>query len=166
MCEREGNTIQHSPPRCIFPEQKDSPPGVDYRKNLITVPACEEPNTARSKDDDGHAEPDRVHRTDRQGTHRERRDGSGPAVSVAVHRPQCAGAAGNFPVCEGIADRGSVGGHSEAGSGVILKTSRLPRPFFWRGRVGLRRSLVAFCTVCFAPRRPFDGTLGNRFFGV
>ena len=52
MCDREATTAEHAPPRCIFPEVKDTPSGFDYRKNLITVPSCDEHNTARSKDDE------------------------------------------------------------------------------------------------------------------
>ena len=52
MCEREANGVEHVPPRCLFPEQKDLPAGVDLRKQLITVPACDEHNTAKSQDDE------------------------------------------------------------------------------------------------------------------
>ncbi len=52
MCEREATTVEHTPPRCIFPERKDTATGIDYRKNLITVPSCDEHNTARSRDDE------------------------------------------------------------------------------------------------------------------
>lgn len=40
------------PPRCLFPEKKDLPEGVDLRKQLITVPACDEHNTSKSHDDE------------------------------------------------------------------------------------------------------------------
>jgi len=49
MCERAAPTREHAPPKCFFPELKDV--GRDLRKNLISVPSCEEHNTARSKDD-------------------------------------------------------------------------------------------------------------------
>lgn len=52
MCERNANTSEHAPPKCIFPESKDLAPGLNYRKNLITVPSCEEHNTAKSRDDE------------------------------------------------------------------------------------------------------------------
>lgn len=52
MCEREGTTTEHVPPKCIFPEQKDLPEGMDLRKQLITVPACDLHNTKKSKDDE------------------------------------------------------------------------------------------------------------------
>lgn len=51
-CNQEATTVEHAPPRCIFPEKKDLPPGVDLRKNLITVPSCEAHNTIRSGDDE------------------------------------------------------------------------------------------------------------------
>ncbi len=52
MCDDEGNTKEHVPPKCIFPEAKDIPNGSNYKKNLITVPSCEKHNTAKSKDDE------------------------------------------------------------------------------------------------------------------
>jgi len=52
MCSAEANSIEHVPPRCIFPESKDLPEGVNYRKNLITVPSCEEHNLTKSGDDE------------------------------------------------------------------------------------------------------------------
>lgn len=50
-CEREAMSIEHVPPKCIFPELKDFP-HKDLRKNLITVPSCDEHNSAKSKDDE------------------------------------------------------------------------------------------------------------------
>ncbi len=52
MCEREAISVEHVPPKCFFPEKKDLPEGTDYRVNLITVPACEEHNAAKSKNDE------------------------------------------------------------------------------------------------------------------
>jgi hypothetical protein len=52
MCDKEALSVEHIPPRCLFPEKKDLPEGVDLRKQLITVPACEEHNTAKSQDDE------------------------------------------------------------------------------------------------------------------
>lgn len=52
MCDQDSTSVEHVPPRCLFPEQKDLPPGVDLRKQLITVPACEEHNSSKSKDDE------------------------------------------------------------------------------------------------------------------
>lgn len=51
FCGLPANTIEHVPPKCIFPERKDSN-GIDYRKNLITVPACSLHNCAKSQDDE------------------------------------------------------------------------------------------------------------------
>jgi hypothetical protein len=52
MCEKKATTDEHVPPKCIFPEKKDLPEGVDYRKNLITVPSCDEHNSQKSGDDE------------------------------------------------------------------------------------------------------------------
>ena len=52
MCDSAATSVEHVPPRCLFPEKKDLPPEVDLRKQLITVPACELHNTAKSKDDE------------------------------------------------------------------------------------------------------------------
>jgi hypothetical protein len=51
MCDRPKTSVEHVPPRCFFPEQKDLPRGVDYRKSLITVPSCDVHNSDKSKDD-------------------------------------------------------------------------------------------------------------------
>ena len=52
MCDKPGIGKEHIPPRCIFPEQKDSPDRVDYRKALFTVPSCDDHNSNKSKDDE------------------------------------------------------------------------------------------------------------------
>jgi len=52
MCEIEGNTVEHAPPKCLFPEKKDLDSDMDLRKELITVPSCETHNTSKSKDDE------------------------------------------------------------------------------------------------------------------
>ena len=52
MCESNATSVEHAPPRCLFPEQKDPPNNVDYRKNLITVPSCDIHNTVKSSDDE------------------------------------------------------------------------------------------------------------------
>lgn len=51
FCGQLANSSEHVPPKCIFPEQKDTD-GVDYRKNLITVPSCDIHNGNKSKDDE------------------------------------------------------------------------------------------------------------------
>lgn len=52
MCPEFATSDEHAPPRCLFPERKDTPDGRDHRKNLITVPSCEAHNSAKSKDDE------------------------------------------------------------------------------------------------------------------
>jgi hypothetical protein len=52
MCPKEATSREHAPPRCIFPERSDTPSGTDYRKNLITVPSCDEHNSEKSHDDE------------------------------------------------------------------------------------------------------------------
>lgn len=52
MCKKTATSREHVPPKCLFPEQKDLPTGIDLRKNLITVPSCDEHNTEKSKDDE------------------------------------------------------------------------------------------------------------------
>ena len=51
-CGLEANTAEHVPPQGIFPRQKDSPDGKDFRKQLIRVPSCEDHNTHKSVEDD------------------------------------------------------------------------------------------------------------------
>lgn len=51
MCNKIATTMEHVPPKCLFPEEKDI--GEDkYRKNLITVPSCEEHNNYKSHHDE------------------------------------------------------------------------------------------------------------------
>ena len=52
MCSNPATSKEHVPPRCLFPEQKDLPAGVDLRKQLITVPSCEVHNSEKSHDDE------------------------------------------------------------------------------------------------------------------
>ena len=52
MCEQAATSTEHAPPKCIFPEQKDLQEGEDYRKELITVPSCDEHNSNKSTDDE------------------------------------------------------------------------------------------------------------------
>lgn len=51
MCSSPSVAPEHVPPKCIFPEPKDLPPGTELRKNLITVPACPDHNLKKSLDD-------------------------------------------------------------------------------------------------------------------
>ena len=52
MCDAPATSVEHVPPRCLFPEQKDLPQGVDLRKQLITVPSCDLHNGSKSDDDE------------------------------------------------------------------------------------------------------------------
>jgi hypothetical protein len=52
MCSRPATSREHVPPKCFFPEKKDLPSTLDYRVNLITVPACDQHNLSKSKDDE------------------------------------------------------------------------------------------------------------------
>ncbi len=51
FCGEIATGIEHVPPKCLFPEAKDAF-GVDYRKNLITVPSCDKHNLGKSRDDE------------------------------------------------------------------------------------------------------------------
>jgi hypothetical protein len=54
MCSKEATSKEHVPPRCLFPESRDiqSESDLDFRKELITVPACTDHNSKKSKDDE------------------------------------------------------------------------------------------------------------------
>jgi hypothetical protein len=52
MCDSKAVSREHIPPLCLFPESKDLPQNVDYRKNLITVPSCKKHNLSKSDDDE------------------------------------------------------------------------------------------------------------------
>ena len=52
MCDAEETSVEHAPPKCLFPVRKDVPDGADYRINLITVPSCELHNGLKSHDDE------------------------------------------------------------------------------------------------------------------
>lgn len=53
VCGSLATTVEHVPPKCLFPEQKDLKSRcIDLRKNLITVPSCEEHNCRKSGDDE------------------------------------------------------------------------------------------------------------------
>ena len=52
VCGRSATSAEHVPPLCIFPESKDVPSAESYRRNLITVPSCDEHNLKKSKDDE------------------------------------------------------------------------------------------------------------------
>lgn len=50
MCDDIATSIEHVPPKCLFPSSKDS--GENYRVNLITVPSCDKHNGQKSHDDE------------------------------------------------------------------------------------------------------------------
>jgi hypothetical protein len=52
FCGKESISREHVPPKCLFPEKKDSPAGKNYRINLITVPSCSIHNLKKSKEDE------------------------------------------------------------------------------------------------------------------
>ncbi len=52
MCDEISTSVEHVPPKCLFPEKKDLPEGEDLRKELITVPSCAIHNTSKSNDDE------------------------------------------------------------------------------------------------------------------
>ncbi|SNR53937.1 hypothetical protein [Flavobacterium sp. ov086] len=51
MCENIATSQEHVPPKCLFPEQKDTR-GIDFRKNLIKIPSCDIHNMSKSDDDE------------------------------------------------------------------------------------------------------------------
>jgi len=52
MCQKKSTSSEHVPPKCLFPEKKDLPAGIDLRKSLITVPSCDVHNSHKSCDDE------------------------------------------------------------------------------------------------------------------
>jgi hypothetical protein len=52
MCNRKSSSREHVPPKCFFPDSKDLPIGIDFRRNLITVPSCDQHNSGKSADDE------------------------------------------------------------------------------------------------------------------
>lgn len=50
MCAAAETSREHAPPKCLFPEASDI--GRDLRRNLITVPSCDEHNSEKSEDDE------------------------------------------------------------------------------------------------------------------
>ncbi|WIG82413.1 hypothetical protein KFZ68_07000 [Photobacterium damselae] len=51
-CGALATSKEHVPPKCLFPESKDTNDGKDYRQKLITVPSCELHNSAKSNEDE------------------------------------------------------------------------------------------------------------------
>ncbi len=52
MCDALATSSEHVPPKCLFPERKDLPYGIDLRKNLLKVPSCDAHNSQKSHDDE------------------------------------------------------------------------------------------------------------------
>jgi hypothetical protein len=52
FCGNTATSTEHVPPACLFPEKKDLDGDTDYRKNLFTVPSCDEHNSRKSTDDE------------------------------------------------------------------------------------------------------------------
>lgn len=52
MCERQSTSREHVPPKCFFPGNSDMSGNNGFRKDLITVPSCDEHNLVKSKDDE------------------------------------------------------------------------------------------------------------------
>jgi len=52
LCDKIATSVEHVPPKCIFPEQKDLPDGVNLRNQLYTVPSCDDHNLKKSHDDE------------------------------------------------------------------------------------------------------------------
>jgi hypothetical protein len=50
MCAAAKTSREHAPPKCLFPEEIEN--GCELRRNLITVPSCDEHNSKKSKDDE------------------------------------------------------------------------------------------------------------------
>lgn len=51
MCDNDATSREHVPPLCLFPEIKDTK-GLNFRKDLITVPSCDLHNSKKSTDDE------------------------------------------------------------------------------------------------------------------
>ena len=58
MCSAPKTSVEHVPPKGLFPKSKDLPAGMNLRKQLITVPACDLHNTEKSHDDEYLMYPD------------------------------------------------------------------------------------------------------------
>lgn len=53
MCDSAADSMEHVPPKCLFPHDSDLPLGAaSLRKSLITVPSCAAHNMSKSKEDE------------------------------------------------------------------------------------------------------------------
>ena len=50
MCSAAETSREHAPPQCLFPKSGEI--GRDLRRNLITVPSCDDHNSKKSADDE------------------------------------------------------------------------------------------------------------------
>ena len=50
MCTAAETSREHAPPQCLFPAASEI--GRDLRRNLITVPSCDDHNLMKSADDE------------------------------------------------------------------------------------------------------------------
>jgi hypothetical protein len=53
-CGKVSTSLEHIPPKCLFPEKKDTEHifNQSFREELITVPSCDLHNSKKSKDDE------------------------------------------------------------------------------------------------------------------
>ena len=50
-CDRPRTSMEHAPPQCFFPDDRDAKGNYLYRTNPIKVPSCDKHNTEKSNDD-------------------------------------------------------------------------------------------------------------------
>jgi hypothetical protein len=51
MCHSEATSKEHVPPKCFFPTDREVTGKISLRRNLITIPSCNEHNSEKSGDD-------------------------------------------------------------------------------------------------------------------
>jgi hypothetical protein len=51
-CKQPATSLEHVPPKCLFPVANDTADGTSHREQLITVPSCDLHNGAKSDDDE------------------------------------------------------------------------------------------------------------------
>ena len=50
-CNSKSTSMEHAPPRCFFPEDRDEDGNMVMRNELIKVPSCDRHNSEKSNDD-------------------------------------------------------------------------------------------------------------------
>ena len=50
-CDSMKTSMEHAPPRCFFPEDRDEDGSFPMRRDLIKVPSCDRHNSEKSNDD-------------------------------------------------------------------------------------------------------------------